>query len=177
MRGTGHPASAVYPELIEVNTGMSLVGVQFEAVASAVAGTFANGAGGVNTSASVTICLLESLKASATDPVYTPMESAVLAGVTVIVAGCDEVTVPDFGLTLNKDSVETAVAVNEIAFDDTFEIAKVCGGGELLTSPEKSSPPGDTCNGTAVPAGTMFNTTVIDTGGCMPSVGVRVTEP
>jgi hypothetical protein len=176
MRGTGHPASAVYPELIEVNTGMSLVGVQFDAVACAITGTFANGAGGVTTSANVTICLLESLKASITDPVYTPVEKSA-AGVTVMVAGCDEVTVPDFGLTLNKDSVETAVAVNEIAFDDTFEIAKVCGGGELATSPEKSSPPGETCNGTAVPAGTMFNTTVIDTGGCMPSVGVRVTEP
>ena len=58
-----------------------------------------------------------------------------------------------------------------------LEMVKACG---LAVTPEvatKTRPVGETCAGAAVPDGTMLSTTVIEMGGCTPSVGVSVTAP
>ena len=69
MIGTGQPADTLNPELSDVTTGSSCVGVQPVAVASGT-GPRADGfAVGEITSSRFTICVLPSLKASVTLPV------------------------------------------------------------------------------------------------------------
>ena len=61
--------------------------------------------------------------------------------------------------------LDAPVAVKLIAAVVTFAIAKVCGSAEVPVVATNTRPPGDTCEGAAVPAGTMLSTTVMEIGG------------
>ena len=86
-------------------------------------------------------------------------------------------TVPDAGAKLNHFGVVEPAPENEMGVEVRFEMENVCGASVAPGAPRNRSPVGETTGGAAVPAGTIFKTMEIDTGGCFPSVGVSVTVP
>lgn len=69
------------------------------------------------------------------------------------------------------------VAVNVTGDEARLVTLKFCGLSVALGRPVKINPVGATTGSAGVPAGTMWSTIAIETGGCTPSAGVRVTEP
>ena len=111
------------------------------------------------------------------EPRYTPASNALLEGVTVMVAGRREVIVPLFGLKSKNDTAAEPTVVKFTALEVTLVMEKLWGGGEMPDLLRKTRPEGETLKGAGVPAGTTLNTTAMDTGAWIPSVGVSVTPP
>jgi hypothetical protein len=110
-------------------------------------------------------------------PGYTPAVNPVMFGVTVIETVDAGGMFPGFGEKLNHFGAVEPVPLNVTADEVRFEILRFCGLSVAPGAPRNSNPVGETTGGTAVPAGTIFSTIEIETGGCFPSVGVSVTDP
>src|ERR1700674_4009286 len=95
----------------------------------------------------------------------------------VIEVVCAALIVPVCGVKANQFGVPEATVLNASVADVRLEIVKACDFSVAPGVPRNSSPLGVTAGGAAVPAGTMCNTIAMVMGGCVPSVGVRITAP
>ena len=105
------------------------------------------------------------------------MDKVAIEGRIEIEADCAALMVCDAGTKVNQFGVAELRPLNEIADEVRFEMVKVCGLKAAPGVARKTRELGVTAGGAAAPGGTMLKTIEIDTGGCMPSVGVRVTAP
>src|SRR5580704_7711796 len=94
--------------------------------------------------------------------------------VTVIEAVCAPAMVPIVGVNVNQVGEVEATPLNVSGVEVRFEMVNDCGFSVAPGVPRNNRPLGVTTGGAAVPGGTMCKTIAMVTGGCRPSVGVRI---
>src|SRR5579883_937936 len=176
MIGVGQATGVVKPLPIDVNTGSKVLGLH---AGDALGEAAPDGPDGdpVVTSRRSTVCVVLSVNVSVIDPRKTEAFNPVRVGVTVMVTLWPGPIPEAFGAKVNQFGVAEAVALNPMTFEVRFVTVNDCGFTIAPGADRNTRPLGETAGAADVPAGTMFNTTLIDTGGCLPSVGVSVTEP
>src|SRR5580704_13714663 len=97
--------------------------------------------------------------------------------VTVMEAVCAAAMVALAGVKVNQLGEVEATALKASGVDVRFEMVNDCGFRVAPGVPRNNRPLGVTTGGAAVPGGTMCKTIAMVTGGCRPSVGVRITAP
>src|SRR5580658_9602347 len=97
--------------------------------------------------------------------------------VTVMEVVCAAAMVADAGVKVNQLGEVEPTALTVSGVEVRFEMVNACGFSVAPGVPRNSRPLGVTTGGAAVPGGTMCRTIAMVTGGCTPSVGVRITAP
>ncbi len=92
-------------------------------------------------------------------------------GLICTVTLCAAGMVADVGVTLKNSGVFDPAAVKLIGSEVRFEMVNVCTASVEPGLPVNTIPLGETMGGAEVPAGTIFSTIAMVTGGCTPSVG------